>query len=328
MTPPAACCELGIAAVISFCWSRRYWPGAASPRGGRPARAAARAPDRRPARPRLAAPAGTLRAGRERAAGRRFAALTEAFDAPSKKFKRSRTCSRTLSGLATEAGDLSTAQALTGHADALAAGSEIPHRQANALYCRGLLDGDAPRLLVAAERYDDASRPLLQAMALDAAAGYFVEVDDRDQARAAFTQAVEVYAALGALLGGRRSGCRARFRRRPRHPARAVNAKHRRSQSGAGTASRRPRLKIAAFVEEVACRTRRSPPGCCSPGGTLQPRPTSPGYILEVVARRLFADRHRPRGGPGCIDRAEVIEDRPDSGLRGNRGKAGVRWGS
>jgi hypothetical protein len=52
--------------------------------------------------------------------------------------------------LATQTGDLSTAQALTSQAAALAAGSEIPHRQANALYCRGLLDHDAHRLLAAA----------------------------------------------------------------------------------------------------------------------------------------------------------------------------------
>ena len=52
--------------------------------------------------------------------------------------------------LATETGDLRTAHALTGDAAELAAESEIPHRQANALYCRGLLDHDAPRLLAAA----------------------------------------------------------------------------------------------------------------------------------------------------------------------------------
>ena len=80
----------------------------------------------------------------------------------------------------------------------LAAGSTIPHRLANALYCRGLLDHDAARLLAAAERYGDASRPLLRAKALEAAAGYFIDADDRSQARAAFTTAVEVYTSLGA----------------------------------------------------------------------------------------------------------------------------------
>ena len=55
--------------------------------------------------------------------------------------------------LAIEVGDQGTAKDLAGRAEALAAGSEIPHRQANALYCRGLLDHDGPRLLTAAERY-------------------------------------------------------------------------------------------------------------------------------------------------------------------------------
>ena len=63
--------------------------------------------------------------------------------------------------LAMTIGDLDTAKDLAGHAAALAAESQIPHRQANALYCGGLLDHDAARLLEAAERYGDASRPLL-----------------------------------------------------------------------------------------------------------------------------------------------------------------------
>jgi hypothetical protein len=100
--------------------------------------------------------------------------------------------------LAMQTGELGTAQALAGQAAALATGSEIPHRQANALYCRGLLDHDAPRLLAAAERYGDAGRPLLRAKALEAAAGNFVRSGDRGQARAAFTSAVDVYTSIGA----------------------------------------------------------------------------------------------------------------------------------
>ena len=40
--------------------------------------------------------------------------------------------------------------------------------------------------------------------ALEAAAGYFVDADDRVQARAAFTTAVEVYTALGAAADAAR----------------------------------------------------------------------------------------------------------------------------
>ena len=100
--------------------------------------------------------------------------------------------------LATATGDLSTAQDLAGHAAAIGAGSEIPHQQANALYCCGLLDHDASRLLAAAQRYDDASRPPQKAKALEAAAREFADANDLGQARAAFTAAVEAYASLGA----------------------------------------------------------------------------------------------------------------------------------
>jgi tetratricopeptide (TPR) repeat protein len=122
--------------------------------------------------------------------------------------------------LAAKIGDHDAAKALADHAAALAAESQIPHRQANALYCRGLLDHDATRLLEAAERYGDASRPLLSAKALEAAAGDFICVGDPGQARAAFTRAVEIYTALGAATDVAR--LRARFPRswHPPRPAR------------------------------------------------------------------------------------------------------------
>jgi DNA-binding NarL/FixJ family response regulator len=100
--------------------------------------------------------------------------------------------------LAMKIGDVGTARALAGQAAVLVADSQIPHRQANAGYCRGLLYHDATQLLAAADRYEQASRPLLKAQALEAAAGEFIRAGDREQARAAFTQAVEVYRSLGA----------------------------------------------------------------------------------------------------------------------------------
>ena len=130
--------------------------------------------------------------------------------------------------LATTIGDLGTAWTLAGQAAALAADSEIPHRQANALYCRGLLNHDASGLLAAADRYCDAGWPLLRAKALEAAAGEFVRAGDRDQARAAFVRAVEIYASLGAASDVARLQARFRahgIRRGPR-------AKHRQARSG------------------------------------------------------------------------------------------------
>jgi len=146
--------------------------------------------------------------------------------------------------LATEIGDLGTARTIAGHAADLAAASEIPHRQANALYCRGLLNHDATRLLAAAERYGDASRPLLSAKALEAAAEDFVGTDDRDQARAAFTRAVEIYTSLGAAT----DAARLRTRFRAHGIRRGPHAKHRQARSGWDSLTP-AETKIAALVE-------------------------------------------------------------------------------
>ena len=147
--------------------------------------------------------------------------------------------------VAIQTSDLDTAQALAGHVTTLAAESGVPHRQATALYCRGLLDRDATRLLAAAERYEDAGRPLLQAMALEAAAGHFVAAHNRSQARDAFTSAVEVYTALGAAadLARVQATFRAHGIRRGPH------AKHRQARSGWDSLTA-TEIKIAAFVEE------------------------------------------------------------------------------
>ena len=60
--------------------------------------------------------------------------------------------------LAMEVGDMSAARMLADRAVTLAHDTEIAHWQANALYCSGLLDNDAGRLLQAADRYHDAGR--------------------------------------------------------------------------------------------------------------------------------------------------------------------------
>jgi len=147
--------------------------------------------------------------------------------------------------LATQTGDLAAAKALAGHAAALAAGSEIPHRQANALYCRGLLDHDAARLLTAADRYTEAGRPLLSAKALEAAAGEFLDTGDRDQARGAFTRAGDIYTSIGAATDAAR--LQARFR--AHGIRRGPHAKHRRARSGWDSLTP-TETKVAALVGE------------------------------------------------------------------------------
>jgi DNA-binding CsgD family transcriptional regulator/tetratricopeptide (TPR) repeat protein len=147
--------------------------------------------------------------------------------------------------LAWKAREHATAQKLAGQVATLAAESTVAHRQANALYCRGLVDQDAGVLLAAAQRYQDVGRPLPRARALEAAAECLVGTDDKTAARQAFEQAVEVYEFLGAEadLNRVQSEFRAHGIRRGPH------SKHRRAVSGWDSLTD-TELKVAAFVEE------------------------------------------------------------------------------
>jgi DNA-binding CsgD family transcriptional regulator len=147
--------------------------------------------------------------------------------------------------LAVETGDKRAAQKLAGHAVALAAGPEIPHRQANERYCRGLMEHDTAGLLAAADLYGDAGRPLLSAKALEAAAAEFLAAEDRDQARAAFIRAVETYTALGAAADVSR--LQATFR--AHGIRRGPHAKHRQARSGWDSLTA-TETKVAALVVE------------------------------------------------------------------------------
>jgi DNA-binding CsgD family transcriptional regulator len=237
--PAAACGELGIAAVICFHrgetdTARRHLAAAVShaERIGQRligALALARSLDRE----------------QDGALPEALAVLTDAFDGNTEELEEIEDLLADAVRLAIETGDRSTAQALAGHAAALASESEIRRRQANALYCRALLDRDASRLLAAAQLYDDASRPLLRAKALEAAAGNSVYAGDRGQARAAFTSAVEVYASLGAAADVAR--LQATFR--AHGIRRGPHARHRRARSGWDSLTE-TEIKIAAFVEE------------------------------------------------------------------------------
>ena len=237
--PAVACGELGIAAVISF---HRGEIGAA--RG----HLAAAAPHAERLGHRVItslALARSLDREHDGALPEALAALTDAFDGSTEEVEEIEDLLPNAVRLAAQTGDTGTAQSIAGQADALAAEPEIPHRQANALYCRGLLDHDASRLLAAAERYNDAGRPLLRAKALEAAAGEFVDADDRGQARDAFTRAVEVYTDLGAAADVAR--LQATFR--AHGIRRGPHAKHRRARSGWDSLTA-TEIKIAAFVEE------------------------------------------------------------------------------
>jgi DNA-binding CsgD family transcriptional regulator len=237
--PIAACSDLGIAAVIRFhrgdVTAARSQLGAAIPHAKRIGN-------------RIIGPLALARSLDREQAGARpdaLAVLTAGFAGNTGELDEIEDLLADGVRLAVQTGDPATARAVEGHAAALAADSHIPHRQANALYCRGMVDHDAVRLLAAAERYGDAGRPLLSAKALEAAADEFVGSDDRGQARSAFTRALEIYGSLGAAADAARLQARFRahgIRRGPR-------AKHRQAQSGWDSLTP-TETKIAAFVEE------------------------------------------------------------------------------
>jgi tetratricopeptide (TPR) repeat protein len=190
--PGVACCDLGIAALIGL----HRGETAAAQR-----HLAAAAPHADRLGHRIIGPlalARSLDREHDGALPEALAVLADAFNSHTEEIEESAELLADAVRLATQTGDRGIAQVLAGQADVLAAGSKIPQRQANALYCHGLLDHDASRLLAAAERYDDADRPLQKARALEAAAGHFIDVGHRGQARAAFTRAAEVYDGLGA----------------------------------------------------------------------------------------------------------------------------------
>ena len=147
--------------------------------------------------------------------------------------------------LATTLGDTATAQTLAKRAIAMADDTEIPHLQANALHCGGLVDHDASRLLRAADRYHAAARPLPRAKALEAAADALVDSGDRAPARAAFTNAVDLYSSLGAA----RDVARLQARFRAHGIRRAPRVKHRRALRGWDSLTP-AEARIAALVAE------------------------------------------------------------------------------
>jgi DNA-binding CsgD family transcriptional regulator/tetratricopeptide (TPR) repeat protein len=237
--PAAACDELGIAAVIGFhrgeAEAARRNLAAAVPHAKRigqrliPTLAVARSLDLEQA--------GTL--------SEALASLMAWFDGSTEELGQVEDLFADAVRLALKLGDSQTAQSVAKQATKLAEESEIPHQQANALYCSGLVEHDAAKLAAAAERYKDASRPLLMAKALEAAAEEFLAIEDRAASRDAFGRAVDAYSGLGAAADVNR--VQAAFRE---HGMRlGSHAKHRKAQSGWDSLTD-TELKIAAFVAE------------------------------------------------------------------------------
>jgi DNA-binding NarL/FixJ family response regulator len=174
-----------------------------------------------------------------------LAELTQWFDGATEELGQAEDLIADAVRLATRTSNAEVARDLAKQAAEFAEGSETPHRQANALYCSGLVEHDPSKLIAAARRYSDASRPLQMAKALETAAEGFLATDDRTASRDAFARAVDTYMSLGAAADVNR--LQAAFRE---HGMRlGSHAKHRRAQSGWDSLTD-TELKIAAFVAE------------------------------------------------------------------------------
>jgi DNA-binding CsgD family transcriptional regulator len=237
--PAAACCELGVISVICFHRgqveeAQRHLT-AAEPHVTRIGQ-------------RLIPPLTLARSLEHEQAGslpEALAELTQWLDGGTEELGQAEELVADAVRLALKTGNVETARDLAKQAAEFAQGAEIPHRHANALYCAGLVEHDAQKLLAAADRYRDASRPLLMAKALEAAAEDFLAVEDRAASRDAFGRAVDTYASLGAAADVNR--VQAAFRE---HGMRlGSHAKHRKAQSGWDSLTD-TELKIAAFVAE------------------------------------------------------------------------------
>jgi DNA-binding NarL/FixJ family response regulator/tetratricopeptide (TPR) repeat protein len=236
--PGCACCDLGIAAAICF-----HRGQIAAARG----HLAAAAPHAERVGNRLIPPlalARSLEREHANALPEALAQLTAGFANNAEELEPIEDLLPDAVRLATEIGDLDTADALAAGAEKLAAGGEIPRQQTNALFCRGLVDRDGSLLLEAADGYAAAGRRLLSAQALEAAAARFVGADDRDRARAAFTRALDVYGSLDAATDVAR--LQARFR--AHGIRRGPQSKHRRARSGWDSLTP-TETKVAALVE-------------------------------------------------------------------------------
>ena len=237
--PGAACSDLGIAAVICFhrgeITAARRHLAAAVPHAERIGN-------------RVIGPLALARSlDREQAGAlpEALAVLTAGFADNTEELDEIEDLLADAVRLAARTGDLETARALTGHAVASAPDRRFPIGRRTRSTAAACWTTMPPGCSPAAERYGDASRPLLSAKALEAAAGEFVAAGDRGQARAAFTRAVEIYTSLGAAADVARLQAMFRahgIRRGPR-------SKHRQAQSGWDSLTP-AEIKVAALVEE------------------------------------------------------------------------------
>ena len=112
--------------------------------------------------------------------------------------------------LALDAGDPDTARRAARLGAAEARERPVPRIAAAAHWCRGLLDADPAPVLAAADYFRSTGRRIELGNALEDAAALLARGGDPAAARAALTEAVSVYAGLGAAWDSRRAVARLR----------------------------------------------------------------------------------------------------------------------
>ena len=123
--------------------------------------------------------------------------------------------------------------------------SQVSHRLGIVAFCRGLENGSASLLSLAAEQFGAAGCPLSQAKAWEAAAVNLAEQGDRGASRSAFVRADDIYEQLGASWDVAR--LRAAFRQYGMR--RGPRTKHRQVESGWDSLTP-SEAKVAAMVAD------------------------------------------------------------------------------
>jgi DNA-binding CsgD family transcriptional regulator len=302
--PGVACCDHGVAAVVGF---HRADPASARHQLELAAPCAERIGSRVVGSLALAR---SLECECSGAPDQALAALTESLTRQAEELEEMEDLLPDAVRLAMDLGDQRTATDLAEQAEGLANRSAVPHRLAAALYCRGLLDGDPDRLLLAADRYGAAGRPLPRAKALEAAAIVLADRGDLAQARSAFTLADDIYDSLGASWDTDRLRSVFRsygIRRGPR-------VKHQHARSGWRSLTP-AETRIAELVVEGMSNRQIADRLCLSPRTVG----THVSHILAKVGLRSRIDIAReraslPNGHAATVARESAVPNPRSSG--------------
>jgi len=170
--------------------------------------------------------------------------------------------------LALAAGDAGTAVAAAAAASQEAAREPLPRKTAIADHCRGLVSGDPGPALAAADYHAHAGRPLDAAQAREDAAVLAAAAGDLEAARQGLTEAVALYAGLGASWDiGRAAGRlapygvrrgRAGYRRRPTTGWRALTPTEARVAQLVATGMSNPDIAARLFLSRNTVQTHVS----------------------------------------------------------------------